>query len=31
MTEDRIGATCEIDVVREGAARKVELVPRELE
>jgi S1-C subfamily serine protease len=30
MTEERIDATCTLDVVREGAARTLELVPREL-
>ena len=31
MTEDRIGTSCELDVVREGASRTVALTPRELE
>jgi len=31
MTEERIGARCSLDVVREGVARTVELVPRELD
>jgi len=31
MTEERIGARCSIEVVREGAERTLELVPRELE
>jgi serine protease Do len=30
MTEDRIGTRCAIDVVRDGAARTLELIPREL-
>jgi serine protease Do len=30
MTEERIGTRCALEVVREGAARTVELVPREL-
>jgi S1-C subfamily serine protease len=30
MTEDRIGARCALDVVREGASRTLELVPQEL-
>jgi serine protease Do len=31
MTEERIGARCALDVVREGTARTLELVPRELD
>jgi hypothetical protein len=31
MTEERIGARCALEVVRDGSARTVELVPRELE
>jgi S1-C subfamily serine protease len=31
MTEDRIGVPCEVEVVREGVARTVTLVPRELD
>ena len=31
MTEERIGARCALDVVREGASRTLELVPRELD
>jgi S1-C subfamily serine protease len=30
MTEERIGVRCELEVVREGGVRTVELVPREL-
>jgi S1-C subfamily serine protease len=30
MTEDRIGVSCALEVVRDGIARTVELVPREL-
>jgi S1-C subfamily serine protease len=30
MTEDRIGVSCELEVVRDGVARTVSLVPREL-
>jgi serine protease Do len=31
MTEERIGARCALDVVREGSSRTLELVPRELD
>jgi S1-C subfamily serine protease len=31
MTEERIGVACELEVVREGEARTVSLVPRELD
>jgi serine protease Do len=31
MTEERIGVRCELEVVRDGSARDVELVPRELD
>jgi S1-C subfamily serine protease len=31
MTEERIGASCTVDVVRNGEARTVALVPRELD
>jgi serine protease Do len=31
MTEERIDTRCALEVVREGAARTVELVPRELD
>jgi serine protease Do len=31
MTEERIGARCALEVVREGASRTLELVPRELD
>jgi S1-C subfamily serine protease len=31
MTEERIGTSCELEVVREGASRAVALTPRELE
>jgi S1-C subfamily serine protease len=31
MTEERIGSPCALDVVRDGATRTVELVPRELD
>jgi S1-C subfamily serine protease len=31
MTEERIGVRCELEVVRDGATRTVELVPRELD
>jgi serine protease Do len=31
MTEERIGARCAVEVVREGVARTVALVPRELD
>ncbi len=30
MTEDRIGVTCSLEIVREGRARTVDLTPREL-
>jgi hypothetical protein len=30
MTGERIGVACELEVVREGVARSVSLVPREL-
>jgi len=31
MTEERIGTACVLEIVREGASRTVELVPRELD
>jgi S1-C subfamily serine protease len=31
MTEERIGASCAVDVVRGGESRTVALVPRELD
>jgi S1-C subfamily serine protease len=31
MTEERIGARCALEVVRDGTTRSVELVPRELD
>ena len=31
MTGERIGVACALEVVREGSARTVSLVPRELE
>ena len=31
MTEERIGVRCELEVVRDGTARTIELVPRELD
>jgi hypothetical protein len=30
MTEERIGVTCSLEIVREGRARTVDLTPREL-
>jgi hypothetical protein len=31
MTEERIGVSCALEVVREGTARTLTLVPRELD
>jgi S1-C subfamily serine protease len=30
LTADRIGRRCEVEIVRDGASRRVTLVPREL-